>query len=376
MDICHVDLLCDYGSFSYCYYSYSSYESVGSLPSRVFLFDDIPIVIPSTSVIAPETSAIAPVISSATPVVETTIVASPIGLCGLVPYLDLDSDLPDEMASLEYITSLPATSSFLFTDSSEDLDPYEASGSSEAPPSYTDLTRGGYSFRSTLRTRPNRPRKVITTRKRVGPLPTRRLAWRRVSPRSLDHRPSSSSSPTILYQFILGVWMHQVRLILDLRLELYHLDWVTLGRCRSLTNFIPSSAPVIGSLDPTRADLLPPHKRDDRKEFEASAGDKVMLGIDPRSVPMVDEEIVEPIGGDSSSSSSTRDGTLRIVGIETTQRQLEADQMIASGERVGMAESIWSLRSENLKIHDDHDDLRRKLRRLESFTERRLGFRR
>nr|GFD31442.1 hypothetical protein [Tanacetum cinerariifolium] len=36
----------------------------------------------------------------------------------------------------------------------------------------------------------------MTVRKRVGPLPTYRLAWRHVSPRSLDHRRSSSSSPT------------------------------------------------------------------------------------------------------------------------------------------------------------------------------------
>ncbi|GKD73226.1 hypothetical protein Tco_1331508, partial [Tanacetum coccineum] len=61
----------------------SSDESVGSPPSRVILFGDIPIVIPSTFVVAPETSTIAPVISSAAPMVETTLVASPTGLCGL-----------------------------------------------------------------------------------------------------------------------------------------------------------------------------------------------------------------------------------------------------------------------------------------------------
>ncbi|GKG33932.1 hypothetical protein Tco_0434091, partial [Tanacetum coccineum] len=35
--------------------------------------------------------------------------------------------------------------------------------------------------------------KLLTARKIVGPIPACRLAWRRVSPRSLDHRPSSSS---------------------------------------------------------------------------------------------------------------------------------------------------------------------------------------
>ncbi|GKF09917.1 hypothetical protein Tco_0044141 [Tanacetum coccineum] len=82
----------------------SSDESVGSPPSQVILFSDIPTVIPSTSVVAPETSTIAPVISSAAHVVETTLVASPTGLCGLVPYSGSNSDSPDEMSSPEHIS--------------------------------------------------------------------------------------------------------------------------------------------------------------------------------------------------------------------------------------------------------------------------------
>nr|GEZ89547.1 hypothetical protein [Tanacetum cinerariifolium] len=79
--------------------------------------------------VSPETSTTAPIISSAAPVIETTIVALPTGLCGLVPYSDFDSDSPDEMDSLEYITLLPATSPFLYIDS------LEASDSSDRPPS-------------------------------------------------------------------------------------------------------------------------------------------------------------------------------------------------------------------------------------------------
>ncbi|GKF60715.1 hypothetical protein Tco_0177501, partial [Tanacetum coccineum] len=41
----------------------------------------------------------------------------------------------------------------------------------------------------------------------------------------------------------------------------------------------------------------------------------------------------------------------RIVEIETTQRRLEADQLIASRDRTRMAEMIYSLRLENLKVH-------------------------
>ncbi|GKB64873.1 putative reverse transcriptase domain-containing protein [Tanacetum coccineum] len=107
----------------------SSDESVESPPSRVILFGDIPTVIPSTSVVAPETSTIAPVISSAALVVETTLVGSPTGLCGLIPYSDSDSDSPDEMSSSEHISPLPAISPFLCTDSSE------APDSSDGPPS-------------------------------------------------------------------------------------------------------------------------------------------------------------------------------------------------------------------------------------------------
>ncbi|GKG04864.1 hypothetical protein Tco_0315251, partial [Tanacetum coccineum] len=49
-------------------------------------------------------------------------------------------------------------------------------------------------FGRPYRTHLNGPHKLLIARKRVGPLPTRRLTWRRASPRSSDHYPSSSSS--------------------------------------------------------------------------------------------------------------------------------------------------------------------------------------
>ncbi|GJT79830.1 hypothetical protein Tco_1054172, partial [Tanacetum coccineum] len=127
--------------------SYSSDESVGSPPSRVILFGDIPTVIPSTYVVAPETSTTATVISSAAPVVETAIVASPTGLCGLVPYSDFDSDSPNEMDSPEYITTLPVTSPFLCIDSSE------ASDSSDGPSSQDPYVATVARWRSRVTTR-------------------------------------------------------------------------------------------------------------------------------------------------------------------------------------------------------------------------------
>ncbi|GJU77763.1 putative reverse transcriptase domain-containing protein [Tanacetum coccineum] len=251
-------------------------------------------------------------------------------------------------------------------------------------------------------------------------------------------------------------------------------------RCRSPVDSVPSSTLVMGSLAPTRADLLPPRKRfrdsysskasmeedteddpieaevdmdlgtsdrddvrdrvksdlkdvkDDIEEHEAntSAGDTVEVGIDPRSVLVADEESEEPAGEDSSDSFGTRDGIVRsfeeilidlddairdfyhhmsevridrIVEIETDQRRLEADQLIASGERARMIERIDSLRMENLKVRAmldierdrvnslrlhmslsqeefrevrrDRDDAQGRLKRLESYLERRFGFR-
>ncbi|GJS75018.1 hypothetical protein Tco_0724899 [Tanacetum coccineum] len=325
----------------------SSDESVGSPPSRVILFGDIPTVIPSTSVVAPKTSTIAHVISSATPMVETTLVASPTGLCGLVPYSGSDFDSLDEMSSPEHISPLPAILPFLCTDSSEDPD------SSDGPPSQDPYVATVARWRSRVTARPsssiefpialvtspprirrrsailirhreaipfgrpyrthlNGPRKLLTARKRVGPLPGSRLALRRVSPRSSDHHPSSSSSSSDsspIYssgldapdQAHYGSSTTDVppRLCYPLRRAprrseafrrwcaaslftfyppttsesssgdsserpLYsssHSDGPSRKRCRSPVNFVPSSTPVMGSLAPTRADLLSPRKR-------------------------------------------------------------------------------------------------------------------
>ncbi|GKA47980.1 hypothetical protein Tco_0740938 [Tanacetum coccineum] len=534
----------------------SSDESVGSPPSRVILFGDIPTVIPSTSVVAPETSTIAPVISSAAPMVETTLVASPTGMRGLVPYTGSDSDSPDEMSSPEHISLLPAISPFICTDSSEApdssdgpplQDPYvttiarwrsrvtaRPSSSHEFPIApvtaplrirrwSTTLIQPGEAipFGRPYRTHLNGPRKLLTARKRVGPLPANRLASRHASPRSPDHHSSSSnlssdSSPVHSLGLDASDQAHSGSSTRDVSPRCseafrrwcaaplstwyppttsesssgdsserpMHLSSHSAGpsrkRCRSPVDSAPLSMPVTGSLAPTRADLLPPRKkfrdsysseasieedaevgltgtevdmelgigdgdevgdhveidhrdaRDDTEEYEAdaSAGDTAEVGIDPMTAPLVEEEIVEPAGEDSPDSSGTRDGIVRsvedmpvdlgdavrdfyhhmsevrvdrIVGIETAQGRLEADQLIASGDRARMAEAIYSLRLENLKIRAmldierdrvsslrlhmslsqeefrqvrrDRDDARGRLRRLESYLGRRFGFR-
>ncbi|GKF46786.1 hypothetical protein Tco_0136588, partial [Tanacetum coccineum] len=130
---------------------------------------------------------------------------------------------------------------------------------------------------------------------------------------------------------------------------------------------------------------------------------RVTARIDPMTAPLVEEEIVEPAGEDSPDSPVTRDGIVRIVGIETTQGRLEANQLTASGDRARMVDAIYSLRIENLKIRAmldierdhvsslrlhmsfsqeefrqvrrDRDDARGRLRRLESYLGRRFGYR-
>ncbi|GJU73043.1 hypothetical protein Tco_1264448 [Tanacetum coccineum] len=358
-------------------------------------------------------------------------------------------------------------------------------------------------FGRPYRTYLNGPRKLLTVRKRVGPILARRLASRRVSPRSSDHHPSSSSSSLdsspvhslgldASDQAHSGSLTRDVppRLCYPLRRAPRHSEafrrWCAAPlstlyppttsksssgdsserplhssshsagpsrkRCRSLVDSVPLSKPVMRSLAPTCANLLPPRKRfkdsysseanieedtkidlietevdmelgigdgydvrdhveidprdvrDDIEEYEAgtSARDTVEVGIDSMSVPIVEEEIIEPAGEDPSGSSGTRDGIVRIVGIKTIQRWLEADQLIVRGQSVSMIKRIDRLRLENLKVRDmlyiekdrvnslrlymslsqeefhqvhrDRNDTRGRLRRLESYVERRLGF--
>nr|GEX38730.1 hypothetical protein [Tanacetum cinerariifolium] len=119
--------------------------------------------------------------SVGSPPSRTTIVVSPTGLCGLVPYLDSDSDSPDEMAPPEYITPLSATLTFLFTDSSKDSDPSEAFDSSKAPPLQDPYVTTIARWRSRVTTRSSSPSDFP-----IAPI---------TAPPETHHRPSSSSSP-------------------------------------------------------------------------------------------------------------------------------------------------------------------------------------
>ncbi|GJY10961.1 putative reverse transcriptase domain-containing protein [Tanacetum coccineum] len=133
-------------------------------------------------------------------------------------------------------------------------------------------------------------------------------------------------------------------------------------RCRSPVDSVPSSMPVTGSLAPTRADHLPPLLGWDE------VGDHV--GTDHRDA-RVDTEEYEADASTEVVRLEARDGVDRIVEIETAQGRLEADQLIASGDRAKMAEAIYSLGLENLKNNDKHSPLESTLLQLKEMIDQR-----
>ncbi|GJX13449.1 hypothetical protein Tco_0205207 [Tanacetum coccineum] len=391
--------------------SNSSDESVGSPPSGLFFLD--------------------------------VFVASPTGLCGLIPYSDSDSDSPDEMSK---VASRPSSSSEF------PIAPVTALPGIRRRSAILIRPGEAIPFGRPYRTHLNGLHKFLTAKKRVRPLPARRLAWRHASPRSSDHHSSSSSSSSdSLPVHYLGLdapnQAHSGSSTRDVSPRLgypprraprcseafrrwcaaplstlyppttsesssgdsserplhssSHSARPSSKRGRSQVDSVPSSTLVMGSLAPTRADLLPPRKRfrdsysseasieedteidpietevdmelgigdgddvrdhveidprdvrDDTEEYEAdtSAGDTVEVGIDPMSTPIVEEEIVEPAREDSFNSSCTRDGIVRSF----EDMPIDLDDAVRNfyhhmSERVSIIKRIDSLRLENLKV--------------------------
>ncbi|GKD51992.1 hypothetical protein Tco_1280968, partial [Tanacetum coccineum] len=197
-------------------------------------------------------------------------------------------------------------------------------------------------------------------------------------------------------------------------------------RCRSLVDSVPSCTPVIGSLAPTHADLLPPRKRfrdsylseasieedteidhietevdiklgigdgdevrdhveteprdvrDDTEEYEAdtNAGDTVEVGINPmdgivRSFEDMLINLDDVVHDFYHHMSEVRID--RIVGIKTVQRQLENFKVRAmldiERDRVNSLRLHMSLsREEFCQVRRDRDDNRGRLRRTMTIT--------
>ncbi|GKF63411.1 hypothetical protein Tco_0186859, partial [Tanacetum coccineum] len=87
------------------------------------------------------------------------------------------------------VTTRPSSSSSKFP-----IAPVTASPRIRRRSSILIRPREAIPFGRPYRTHLNGPHKLLTARKRVGPLPSRKLASRHASPRSSDHHSSSFSS--------------------------------------------------------------------------------------------------------------------------------------------------------------------------------------
>ncbi|GJU76114.1 hypothetical protein Tco_1273184 [Tanacetum coccineum] len=163
----------------------SSEESVGSHAPRVILFGTIPTSIP-----------VIPMVHAKVPIaLDDPIVALEKNSLPVAPELQLVSPFLCSDDSKADSESEPAEQR---PEMHESLTP-----SSEFPLAHVVtplgirrrqaiLVRPGEAipFGRPYRTHPNGPHKLLTARKRVGPFPAPRLAWRRVSHRSLDRHSS------------------------------------------------------------------------------------------------------------------------------------------------------------------------------------------
>ncbi|GJS35380.1 hypothetical protein Tco_0533762 [Tanacetum coccineum] len=350
---------------------------------------------------------------------------SPMELCGLVPYSDSDSDSPDEMSSLEHISSLPAISPFLCTDSFEAPDSYDGPPSQDPYIATVAREEQGIRRRSMILIRPgeaipfdlpycthlNGPRKLLTARKRVGPLRAHRLSMRHASPR-LDasdqaHYGSSTRDvpPRLCYPPRRAPRHSEAfrRWCTALYINFYSTDYIqrhSLGDSSERPPaFIFTFVDIdlgIGDEDDVRdhVEIDPRDVRDDTKEYEADAsdGDIVEVGIDLIRTDC-EEEIVVQVG-DSLINLALGMHCLGIRDMTLTwmmSRLRDFTITCLRGQRVSMIERIDSLRLENLKVcamldierdrvnslrlhmslsqeefcqvHRDHDDTRGRLRR-------------
>ncbi|GJX06875.1 putative reverse transcriptase domain-containing protein [Tanacetum coccineum] len=177
-----------------------SEESVGSHVPRVILFGAIPAIIP----VIPEVSAEVPIVPAdllVAPEVGAVSVTLTAGVLDLVDYLSSDSDpsknsLPPAPEWRDRVASRPSSppgssSHDTFSPSSEfPVALVVALPEIHQQPAILIRPGDAIPFDRPYRTHPSGSRKLLTTRKRVGPFLARRLAWRRVSHHSLDHYSS------------------------------------------------------------------------------------------------------------------------------------------------------------------------------------------
>ncbi|GKC89307.1 hypothetical protein Tco_1149956, partial [Tanacetum coccineum] len=284
-------------------------DGVGTPAGRVILFGTIPTTIPDTTpvITPPATQTYTPVIPTKTPIIAPTIPPSPYytpASPDYSPASDSESD-PSKDPSSDYIPPSPTISPFLSSD-----DDTADSDTPDTPPSPTHGTPFTKITASTQRSsviprrrvmilspgqpiphgRPyryhlNGPVHMMTARKRVGPLPTHRLAMRHSadhssldssSEASPDFHSDASSDPSLRH----SLSDHSSPDLSGTSAGPYR------KRRRSLMTSVPALSLVSGALSPIRADLIPSPKR------VKDSGYLEDVEVDHREISLRDNAIV------------------------------------------------------------------------------------
>ncbi|GKE10078.1 hypothetical protein Tco_1413629, partial [Tanacetum coccineum] len=247
----------------------SSEDSVGTPAGRVILFGTIPTIILDTtpSVIPPTTH----IDTTPIPTISPTIPSSPDYTPTSPDYSPVSNTEfdPSKDSSSDHIPPLPATSPFLSL-----TDDFSDSDMPDTPPlpTHGQPIPHGRPYRYHL----NGPVLMMTARKRVGPLPTHRLAVRH----SVDYSSSDhfSSDDSLRPRLVRGFFRILVELEFDSipkrvchsssdhslptpssgMISSHHLCSL---RSRSPVASVPLSSPTLGALSYARTDLLPSPKR-------------------------------------------------------------------------------------------------------------------
>nr|GEV75289.1 hypothetical protein [Tanacetum cinerariifolium] len=402
-------------------------KSVGSHTLRVILFGTVPAIIP----VIPEVLIVlaGPLVAQE---VGAVLVISPTEVLDLVDYSSsFDSDPSED--SLPHVPDLPFVLLFVCSDDSEANDEFEPaeqrpkrheslvahdvmvsrlrdrvasrpsspSGSSSqdtlsplsefpialviAPPEIHRrpmiFIRLGDAipFGRPYHTHLNGSHKLLTTRKRVGPVPACRLAWRSVSHHSSDHLSSidlssssssdsssdtSSSSPSYSSSDLLLVHSSgcdtscQAHSGLSTRVVSPRPSH---KRCISPTALVPSSTHVSRSIALTPADLLPPRKRFRDSYLPEDSGEKHM------EIGTADAEVVADLSIGGRVRDPIKDGIgmgVEVVAsdVREDEEEFEAEVSVTSTRKIdvdplAIGDSSESSRGGILNLEDTIYDI-------------------
>ncbi|GJU29266.1 reverse transcriptase domain-containing protein [Tanacetum coccineum] len=344
--------------------SYSSKETVGSHVPRVILFGTIPTSIPVVHAEVPN----APADPLVAPEVGVVSVISPTRVLDLVDYSSSSDTLED---SLPVALELPLVSLFLCIDDSEadsESEPAEQrperheslAPSSESPLAPVDASPGirqrpailvrpseAIPFGRPYRTHPNGPRKLLTARKRVGPFPTRRLAWSHVSRHSLDRHSSPDFTSDSSFSGSSSDSSSDISSGLSLDSYSDSLSFHSSG-CDALSQSHSRSAPLSTLYPPTTSESsldsssersiapaltdLPPHNKfRNSYSFEVSGEEHMEIGT-------ADVETVTDLGISDGVGAPTEDGIGMGVEVATSVIREDEEEFEVEASAGGMME--------------------------------------